>query len=304
MLRSCYSVSRLATVAMVVFLAGQAALIASAADWTADRLAVPFPPTASEQELLEKLRSGSPAEKAFACKQLAIYGSKASVPELAKLLGDKQLASWARIALEAIPDASADAALIEAAKSLDGRLLVGTINSIGFRRPAAASEQLATCLNDNDTEVACAAAVALGKIATTRAPARRTGTRTTGREGGAMMLYTAGLSRPFRTRVGPCSGALGWAPARPGWAPELAEAPDRAREWGPAAGSGRAAGPGAVRWVRWPYPRHCKSRAARPAGAAPRPRRGQDRRRGGDDKGGTGGARRARSRPARTRARR
>src|SRR5215207_2277378 len=57
-----------------------------------------------EKELLAVLRSDAPsAEKAIACKKLAIDGSGAAAPDLAKLLSDPQLASWARIALEAIP---------------------------------------------------------------------------------------------------------------------------------------------------------------------------------------------------------
>jgi HEAT repeat protein len=136
----------------------------NAADWTADELSRPFPAVASEEQLIEILRTAEPAEKAFACKQLAIQGSKAAVPELAKLLADEKLSSWARVALEAIPDPAAEEALIEAAKKVDGKLLVGVINSIGVRRPVAAVEQLATCLEDKDTDVACAAAVALGKI--------------------------------------------------------------------------------------------------------------------------------------------
>lgn len=121
-------------------------------------------PAPKESPLLETLRSGAPAEKAITCKLLAIYGTKDAVPELAKLLSDEQLASWARIALEAIPDKAADAALIEAATSLHGRLLVGTINSIGVRRSDGAVEQLAGRLADQDGEVASAAAVALGRI--------------------------------------------------------------------------------------------------------------------------------------------
>ena len=47
---------------------------------------------AKEKELIEKLRSDSPAaEKAIACKQLAVYGSKDAVPELARLLADEHL---------------------------------------------------------------------------------------------------------------------------------------------------------------------------------------------------------------------
>ena len=118
-----------------------------------------------EQALLEILRSQAPAaEKAIACKKLAIFGSAESVPELAKLLPNPQLSSWARIALEAIPDDAAVDALRNAAGSLDGRLLVGMINSIGIRRDAKAVDMLVAKLQDPDPEVASAAAVALGHI--------------------------------------------------------------------------------------------------------------------------------------------
>ncbi len=118
-----------------------------------------------EAEFLAVLRSEAPAsEKALACKNLAIYGSDSAVSDLAKLLPDPQLSSWARIALEAIPGEAADNALQTAMTSLDGRLLVGTINSIGVRRDAKAAAALATRLQDKDAEVASAAAVALGRI--------------------------------------------------------------------------------------------------------------------------------------------
>ncbi len=120
---------------------------------------------AKEKELIEKLRSDSPgAEKAIACKQLAVYGSAEAVPELAKLLTDEKLASWSRIALEAIPGPEALEALRKALDSLKGRLLIGTINSIGVRRDDAAVDPLAARLQDPDGDVASAAAVALGRI--------------------------------------------------------------------------------------------------------------------------------------------
>lgn len=122
-----------------------------------------------EKELLETLRTAAPEDKALACKQLAIHGSKEAVPDLAKLLADPQLASWSRTALEAIPDPAADAALLKAAETLNGRLLVGAINSLGVRRTAAAVDQLAGRLADADTEVASAAAVALGCIGDAKA---------------------------------------------------------------------------------------------------------------------------------------
>ncbi len=118
-----------------------------------------------ETELLAVLRSDAPpAQKAMTCKLLAIHGSSAAVPELAKLLPDAQLSSWARIALEAIPGAEADDALRKATDSLEGNLLIGAINSIGVRRDADAVELLTARLQDKNVEVASAAAVALGRI--------------------------------------------------------------------------------------------------------------------------------------------
>jgi HEAT repeat protein len=141
-------------------------------------LAGPLWAEPSEQELLAVLKSSaaSPAEKALACKQLAIYGSEDSVPELAKLLSDPQLSSWSRIALEAIPGNAPDAALRDAAGKLQGRLLIGVLNSLGVRRNAEAVELLAGMRGASDREVAAAAIAALGEIGTgDAAQALRTG---------------------------------------------------------------------------------------------------------------------------------
>ncbi len=117
-----------------------------------------------EKPLIEVLRSGPRPEKALACKQLAIHGTSQAVPELAALLADEQLASWARIALEAIPDPSADEALRKATHALKGKLLVGAINSLGVRRDVGAVDALVSHLKNQDVEVAAAAAIALGHI--------------------------------------------------------------------------------------------------------------------------------------------
>lgn len=133
-----------------------------------------------EPELIAILQSDKPeAEKAIACKQLSVVGSSKAVPELAKLLSNEHLASWARIPLEAIPGAESDEALRKASESLEGRLLVGVLNSIGVRRDAAAVKLLAGRLEDKDAEVASAAAVALGKIGNAEAiePLRKSLTR-------------------------------------------------------------------------------------------------------------------------------
>jgi len=150
----CLSASNLAAVWCVVSLSILAAN-ARAADGR----------TPKEQALIAVLRGDSAeGDKAVACKELAVYGSADAVPDLAKLLGNERLASWARIPLEAIPDPACDAALREAAGRLSGRLLVGVINSLGVRRDAAAVDLLARRLGDADATVADAAAAALGGI--------------------------------------------------------------------------------------------------------------------------------------------
>jgi HEAT repeat protein len=118
-----------------------------------------------EHALIQVLQSDAPpGQKALTCKKLAIYGSEKSVPALAPLLADERFASWARIALEAIPGSAADVALRKAAGELHGRLLVGVINSIGVRRDPKAASLLARKLTDSDAEVASAAAVSVGEI--------------------------------------------------------------------------------------------------------------------------------------------
>ena len=118
-----------------------------------------------EKKLLAVLQSDAPAaQKAITCKELAIYGSSEAVPELAKLLANPQLSSWARIPLEVIPGTASDEALRSAAESLQGSLLVGVINSMGVRRDAQSVPILIARMQDKDLEVAAAAAVALGKI--------------------------------------------------------------------------------------------------------------------------------------------
>ena len=120
---------------------------------------------ATERELIAVLQSGaSNDQKAITCKRLAIYGTREAVPVLAPLAVDPELSSWARTALEAIPDPSADIALREAAGKAQGRILIGVLTSIGHRRDAGAVGLLTEKLNGADADVASAAAAALGDI--------------------------------------------------------------------------------------------------------------------------------------------
>jgi len=105
-----------------------------------------------------------PAEKAISCKRLAVYGSADAVPAIAPLLTNPELASWARIALEAIPGPASDEALRAALDKVQGRLLVGVINSIGMRADPKSVDALVAKLKDADAQVVSAAAVALGRI--------------------------------------------------------------------------------------------------------------------------------------------
>jgi len=148
-------------------------------------VAQPPAPPQSESRLLEVLRSdAAEGEKAITCKRLAVVGSAASVGELAKLLANDRLASWARIALEVIPGPEADAALREAAVKLSGRQAVGAINSIGVRGDVAAVPMLAERITASDAEVAAAAAAALGRIGTPEAAAALTASLAAALSGG------------------------------------------------------------------------------------------------------------------------
>jgi HEAT repeat protein len=121
--------------------------------------------TQSEDKLIAVLKSDAPQkEKADACRELGVIGTKQAVAALAALLADEKMNHMARYALEPNPDPSVDAALRDALGKLKGRPLVGVIGSIGVRRDARATDALARFLADADPDVAQAAARALGKI--------------------------------------------------------------------------------------------------------------------------------------------
>jgi HEAT repeat protein len=132
---------------------------------TTGGIAASAPAENPEAKLIAVLQSNAaPQEKAITCKRLASCGTEAAVPALAALLSDEQLASWARIGLEAIPAPAAAAALREAAGKLQGKLQLGAINSIGARRDEKAVEWLSQQLPKADPALQAAAAAALGRI--------------------------------------------------------------------------------------------------------------------------------------------
>jgi HEAT repeat protein len=121
-------------------------------------------------KLLEEIKSDSlTAEKAAAFENLAVFGTVDAVPVLAELLSDTQVSHYARFSLESMPYPEVDAVFRQALGQLDGKLLIGVINSIGVRQDAAAIPQLTELLNADSADVAAAAANSLGHIATEEA---------------------------------------------------------------------------------------------------------------------------------------
>lgn len=133
----------------------------------------PAPPDGRQAEiarLVGVLRSdAADVEKIKACKRLALIADRGVIEAVRPLLAHERLSHGARLVLEAIPDPEATAALRGAMPSLQGKLLVGVVNSLGARRDQEAVLALAQRLGDSDTEVASAAAAALGRIATPEA---------------------------------------------------------------------------------------------------------------------------------------
>ena len=129
-------------------------------------------PGEETQKWVALLKSEAPQkEKADACRQLALIGTKDAVNTLYDLLRDEKLSHMARYALETIPDPMVDQVLRRALDELGGnsRQLVGVIGSLGVRRDALAVEQLKSLLYRGNDEVVAISARTLGNIGTSAA---------------------------------------------------------------------------------------------------------------------------------------
>lgn len=102
--------------------------------------------------------------KDFACRQLTLIGTEASVPALVTLMGDEKLSNMARYALERIPGEAPTVALRAELGKAKGLTRVGVINSLGVLRDKKSVAKLGGLLKNEDPLVAGAAARALGKI--------------------------------------------------------------------------------------------------------------------------------------------
>jgi|HubBroStandDraft_1064217.scaffolds.fasta_scaffold84655_2 hypothetical protein len=103
-------------------------------------------------------------QKAIACKKLAFAGGPDAVRPMAALLSHPQLACYARFGMEPNPDPSVDEAFRAALPKLKGKLRIGVIHSIGFRKDPKALDALNGLIGDSDAQVGGAAAAAVGTI--------------------------------------------------------------------------------------------------------------------------------------------
>jgi type 1 glutamine amidotransferase/HEAT repeat protein len=120
---------------------------------------------ACEQELLGDLESASHPHAILAvCRALRLIGSEKSVPVLERMLQREDTTDMARYALEKIPAAEADAALLRALNATQDKVKIGIISSLGQRKTAEAIKPLAALVFDQDGALAQAAATSLGRI--------------------------------------------------------------------------------------------------------------------------------------------
>lgn len=148
-------------------------LLASLLVWTGTLLRA-----AQEQDLIAILQSqaGAP-QKWAACQSLRTIGTPKAVPTLAALLTDESLSQAARHALDALPYPEVGAVLREALGKTSGLLKAGIIDSLGWRVELESVPLLTPLLPDSDTNVAAAAASALGRIGGERAVAALSASR-------------------------------------------------------------------------------------------------------------------------------
>ncbi len=101
----------------------------------------------------------------FACQQLAVIGSDASVPAIARLLTEDGTIGIACLAFGNRPSAKADEALRTALTKSQGQGRLQIISALGNRRDLQAVESLTRLAREADVAVAQAAIRALGRIA-------------------------------------------------------------------------------------------------------------------------------------------
>ncbi|MBN2319212.1 MAG: HEAT repeat domain-containing protein [Acidobacteria bacterium] len=116
-----------------------------------------------EMKLLDFLKTpATPLAKMAVCRHLRIIGSDRAVPVLQAMLSDDALNDMALYALQKIPGAEADKALVQALSAASGPTKTALIAAVGERESALAIPELVSLLER--TEFAGSAATALGSI--------------------------------------------------------------------------------------------------------------------------------------------
>jgi HEAT repeat protein len=125
---------------------------------------------ACEKQLVDFLTSDATiAAKQAACRHLREIGSAASVPVLGKMLLQEKSSDMARYALEKIPGAEAEKALVQGLSKSDGKIRLGIITSLGDRGALSSVAHLERLLSGKDEAESIVSAKALGKIASQEA---------------------------------------------------------------------------------------------------------------------------------------
>jgi HEAT repeat protein len=120
-----------------------------------------------EAKLLEFLKTGPPPGGIMAvCRSLSLIGSPAAVPVLEGMLLNPETTDPARYALERIPGAEADRALVSALDKAPGDVKRGLISTLGDRGSTAAVPALEKLVKGTDALQALDAVRALGRIGT------------------------------------------------------------------------------------------------------------------------------------------
>ncbi|MFC2167970.1 HEAT repeat domain-containing protein [Acidobacteriota bacterium] len=118
-----------------------------------------------ENQLIKFLESNATlAGKMAVCRQLRQIGSANSVVVLEKMLFQNETSDMARYALEKIPGAESEKALLRSLENNTKKNIVGIVSSLGQREARSAVPGLSRLLSDDDVSVAGAAAKALGWI--------------------------------------------------------------------------------------------------------------------------------------------
>jgi len=119
-----------------------------------------------EKGLIGVVARGDATEtgKAIACRMLQQVGTEACIPAVSALLGDEVLSHYARLVLERLKSAKADAAMRDALARAPASAAIGLLGSLGERRDAETVPAAATLARSEKTEVAAAAIQALGEI--------------------------------------------------------------------------------------------------------------------------------------------